>query len=132
MFVEWFHQFYEDYFSFGEKDHPFTVTVGVGGDSYEKVFDSSADFLLFLQSDESLTSYGYTSVEVQHLANVFNLTIHIFSHSGSEDGLHRWTHIVPQPEVVSQSPLAILDGTREKTCHILHYDEVHYDLMVPR
>ena len=133
LLVEWYYHFYHEF-----TQHHFpaglTFTVGVGEKSYNTVFYNPQDYLLFLQTEESLVSYGDSSLEAQHLANVFNVNIYTFSYNVAAAGggnTTRWTYITPQQEVVAYSHLARRE-CQPKDCYILHEDDCHYDLLVAR
>ena len=60
--------------------YPFPITVGAGGDSYQLLMESEAQYKQFLTSRESLTSFCETNVEIQNMSNMLNIDIHVFTY----------------------------------------------------
>jgi hypothetical protein len=113
---------------------PFVATVGVGDGSYMKWINNELEFLQFLHSEESLKSFIETDVDMKHLCNMFNVSIHVctFNVQGvSVSGADRirWLRHDPDPEVVPFSPFSYRSHCH---CYLLHEDEAHFELIVPR
>ena len=47
LMVAWFHRFYGGFVTFGDRDRPFSVTIGVGDGAFEKVFCCLIFLILF-------------------------------------------------------------------------------------
>ena len=51
----------------------------------------------FLRSEEAMTVFANTH-ELLAVANMYNITIHVFSYGGSKDG---WSEVPPDPHMVA-------------------------------
>ena len=80
----------------------------------------------FLRSEEAMNVFS-NSHELLAMANMYNITINVFTFGGSADG---WTEIPPDPVMVTLLGSSIAKGLPDVALY--HSYDNHYDLLVKR
>ena len=75
---------------------PFMETVGVGAESYRICLDTEEEFKRLFLSDDSLTCFSNSQVDIAIVANLFNMNIGVFTY-GSEGLSPSWSWTSPDP-----------------------------------
>ena len=109
---------------------PFRELVGTGENARLVVLDSYDLVKRFLLSDDSLYCYSNSSVDLQNLANMFDMRIAIFTYSINGTVTPHWTWIDPNPAISMKN--SFKDRLSFKEMWLYHQDDVHYDLLVSR
>ena len=103
---------------------PYVERVGVGEKSEVVTKTTEAEMIDFLRGDESLMVYS-NSQELLAIANMFNVTINIFTYSGNNEW---WSQVNPEPEFVADAEMKF--GKWIPDMALYHCDDTHYDLLV--
>ena len=103
---------------------PYVETVGVGDHVKTVRIASGKEMVDFLRSDEALMVYTNTQ-ELLALANIYNISINIFTYGGSES---RWTTVSPDPIMVGSAETKL--GGLVPDMFLYHCEDIHYDLLV--
>ena len=103
---------------------PYVERVGVGKNSEIITKTTEAEMIDFLRGDESLMVYS-NSQELLAIANMFNVTINIFTYGGNGE---RWSQVKPDPEFVADAEMKF--GKWIPDMALYHSDDTHYDLLV--
>ena len=106
---------------------PYVETVGVGKDANTITKSTREEMLSFLRSDESLLVYT-NHQELLATANLYNITINIFTFGGGGGGEGRWSEIPPDPKMVAAADAKIRKLIPDMALY--HSDESHFDLLV--
>ena len=92
-------------------------------------FENEKEYLEFLKSDSRSGKLWADHEDLQVVANIYNIKIHILTiHIASKDGnISRWTHLVPDERIKSgqENRSAILGDM-----WLLHEDKTHFDLII--
>ena len=76
---------------------PFKETVGVGEYKKEVHLKTKEEMIKFLKSEDAMMVWS-NAHELVAMANLYNITIEVFSYGGSKDA---WTEICPDPDIVA-------------------------------
>ena len=106
---------------------PFIETVGVGAGSYNVCYDTVDELHAFFLRDESLKCFSNSQVDLAVMANMFNMNIGVFSYGNNIQPRWSWTSPDPLLTLYSSSKMDNIPDLL-----LYHYDEVHYDLLLPR
>lgn len=111
--------YYKDYIPL-----PYKETIGVGKAAREIEIHEEEEYLSFLRNDESLKVYT-DSHEILALANLFKISIHIFSFGGKSVN---WNHVSPDTNVDFND---INEHAVETSDMALYHNwENHFDLLI--
>ena len=89
---------------------------------------SAAQWLQFLQTEQSLFAFTEFEIETQNLANLLNLTITTFNYCSSYKYSSTYT---PTPGIASRSPSHDLLGSSCSTSMIVYHEiDSHFELIV--
>ena len=84
--------------------YPFPVTVMTEFGSKTIPMNSEQEYLKFFSTRESLNSFSESNVEIQNMANMLNIDIHVFSYSETD---FFWNRVyTPMPEITKWSEWA--------------------------
>lgn len=84
--------------------YPFPVTVMTEFGSKTIPMNSEQEYLKFFSTRESLNSFSESNVEIQNMANMLNIDIHVFSYSDTD---FFWSQVyTPMPEITKCSEWA--------------------------
>ena len=105
---------------------PFKVTV-VG---FQDVFiESEQQYLEFLNTPQSLTSFAESNIEMQNMSNILNVDIHVFTYSATA-----WYSAVYKPmyEISQFSEWAFPTNDGLNTVVLYHEENIHFETIVSR
>lgn len=110
------------------------IQVKAATTSYQKVIHSEQEYLDFLKTDESIHSFAESNLELQVIANLFNIQICLFTYNisglNNNSTRERFTWFSPVPEITITSNFAFGQSYNDTTMYIYHEDGVHYELLV--
>ena len=110
--------------------YPFCVTIIVGqGESVDFMIKSEKQYLDFLQTEQSLTSFSETNIEVQNICNMLNITIHVFTYNSRANS---WYTYEPMQDITRFSEYAYPTNDGLNTVVLYHEEDAHFELIVPR
>ena len=112
-------------------------TIGTGNQSYKFFVYNEYELVQFLQSPQSLISFVNDNIMIQHVANMFQISIVIFTFNvqgnlPAGSPRHRWTRITPNPLTIGYSKYEVRNSSTDWTCYLLHEDTAHFELLVKR
>jgi hypothetical protein len=96
----------------------------VGEDSKTSTNETDEEMVDFLRSEEAMNVFS-NSHELLAMANMYNITIHVFTYGGLADG---WTEIPPDPVMVTLLGSSIAKGLPDVALY--HSYDNHYELLV--
>ena len=123
--------FVKDFYTF-----PFSITIGTGNDSYEKVINHQYDlFSLLMNPVDGVKAFTYGEVEVQVLANTVNAVINVLMYN--INGFPPGTSIEGRSRIARYTPTLKGVPSEEKIkiedeIWLLYEDNTHYRLLVDK
>ena len=127
------HEFLVDTWSEGKYEqfmqYPLEILVVKGDATVRKYLNSTLEYHKFLASDESLTSYSESDVEVRNMCNMMNISIFLFSCSSN---FEKWNVFHPEVEIVKKSRVAFPVNLEENQVFLYHEHQSHFEPIVPK
>ena len=126
MIKNW--DFYRSFYVF-----PLTIKIGSGELYNEKNIDNEEDYLKFLKSKESMTSYNTSDAEVVAMGNVLKVKIISLTYNikGRVGDLHERTQWHVFEHNTDFAPHNIFSNVSAgEDLRLLHDDEVHYTKLI--
>ena len=106
-------------------EYPFSDVIGVGKNAKKVTIPTKEEMIPFLQSEDAL--YVYANMhDIQALANIFNMNIHIFTYKNLSEG--NWNLVSPVQSVVSEDVVKM--GNCIQDMALYNSNRCHFDLLL--
>ena len=109
---------------------PMEVIVKETDGFVSKYLHSIEEYKVFLSTEESLTSFSESNIELHNISNMLNIDIHCFSYG---EGGDYWSTYTPNVDIVGFSEWAYPTNLQENTIVLYHEKGgSHFEVIVPR